>query len=234
MTEPQWVVHDPDSGNERTVGSRAEAEETAAEMNDLGMDVDIIPPGSTDDHDAGPGMEASCQECGEPVDVREAKSGPRGMPIHPECYDGAEVVEAEAVPDEEFEGSTDMADLPERSVGDDPLKWMPSEFIDTIDSSVAINRKGFEVLAWYYDIDVFADLEVAPEETDHEYCRVKARAVSKESGREVEAYGSAHIDRGDDAHLLLEMADTRARKRALSIATGVGMVAVEELKNEVD
>lgn len=28
--------------------------------------------------------------------------------------------------------------------------------------------------------------------------------------------------------------DTRARKRALSIATGVGAVAVEELKNEVD
>lgn len=226
MTEPQWVVYDPDSGNERTVGSRAEAEETTAEMNDLGMDVYIIPPGSTDDHDAGPEMEATCQECGEPVDVREAKSGPRGMPIHPECYDGAEVVEAEAV--------TDHEDLPERSVADDPMKWMPGEFMDTIDGSPAINRKGFEVLAWYYDIDVFSDLEVAPEETDHEYCRVKARAVSKESGREVEAYGSAHIDRGDDAHLLLEMADTRARKRALSIATGVGMVAVEELKNEVD
>jgi hypothetical protein len=30
------------------------------------------------------------------------------------------------------------------------------------------------------------------------------------------------------------MAGTRARKRALSIASGVGAVAVEELKNEVD
>ena len=38
----------------------------------------------------------------------------------------------------------------------------------------------------------------------------------------------------DDPELLLEMADTRARKRALSIATGVGAVAVAELKNEVD
>lgn len=82
-------------------------------------------------------------------------------------------------------------------------------------------------------IDVYADLEVAPEETDHTYCRVKAMAET-EDGRHCEAYGSAHVDRGDDPELLLEMADTRARKRALSIATGVGAVAVEELKNEVD
>jgi hypothetical protein len=53
------------------------------------------------------------------------------------------------------------------------------------------------------------------------------------NGREVAAYGSAHVERGDDVELLTEMADTRARKRALSIATGMGAVAVEELKNEV-
>lgn len=127
---------------------------------------------------------------------------------------------------------TDMQDLPERSVADDPLTWIPGEFIDTIDGSQAINRKGFEVLAHFYDVDVFSDLEVAPEDTGHEYCRVKATAVT-DDGRQCEAYGSAHIDRDDDATLLLEMADTRARKRALSIATGVGAVAVEELKSEV-
>jgi len=51
-------------------------------------------------------------------------------------------------------------------------------------------------------------------------------------GRQVEAFGSAHVDRGDDHFLLLEMADTRARKRALSIITGAGAVAVDELQNE--
>lgn len=51
-------------------------------------------------------------------------------------------------------------------------------------------------------------------------------------GRTCEAYGSAHVDRGDDHELLLELADTRARKRALSIATGVGAVAVAELRAE--
>jgi len=39
-------------------------------------------------------------------------------------------------------------------------------------------------------------------------------------------------DCGDDHYLLLEMAGTRARKRALSVATGAGAVAVEELTNE--
>lgn len=122
-------------------------------------------------------------------------------------------------------------ELPERSVAEDPLDWIPSDFVDTIDGSPAINRRGFEVLAHFYDVDVYSELEVPPEEHGFEYCRVKARAVR--DGRECEAYGSAHVDRGDDPELLLEMADTRARKRALSIATGVGAVAVEELRNEV-
>lgn len=138
-----------------------------------------------------------------------------------------EVVDAEPV-----ESPGDQ--LPERSVSDDPLTWMPGEFIDEIDGTQAINRKGYEVLGHFYDVDVHADLEVAPEETDFVFCRVKATAITAD-GRACEAYGSAHVDRGDgdDPALLLEMADTRARKRALSIATGVGAVAVEELKGEV-
>ena len=151
--------------------------------------------------------------------------------------DEPEQVEAEVVePDPEPQTTTAEAgqpDLPERNVGDDPLTWMPGDFVDSIDGSQAINRKGFEVLAHFYDVDVEADLEVPPEDTDHEYCRVKATATT-EDGRVCEAYGSAHIDRGDDKTLLLEMAGTRARKRALSIATGVGAVAVAELRNETE
>lgn len=123
-------------------------------------------------------------------------------------------------------------DLGERSVAEDPLDWVPGEFVDEIDGTQAINRKGFEVLAHFYDVDVETDLDVAPEETDFDFCRCKAVATTPD-GRRCEAFGSAHVDRGDDPWLLLEMADTRARKRALSIATGVGAVAVEELRNEM-
>jgi len=97
-------------------------------------------------------------------------------------------------------------DLPERHVDEDPLKWLPHEFVDTIDGSPAINRKGFEVLGHFYDVDVTTELEVAPEDTAHEYARVKATAQI--DGRTVDAYGSAHVDRGDDHYLLLEMAGT--------------------------
>lgn len=123
-------------------------------------------------------------------------------------------------------------ELPDRSVADDPLKWVPGEFVDEIDGTQAINRKGFEVLSHFYSVSVTATVQVGPEKTNHEYARVKATATMPD-GRTCEAFGSAHVDRGDDAFLLLEMADTRARKRALSIATGVGAVAVAELKSEV-
>jgi hypothetical protein len=123
------------------------------------------------------------------------------------------------------------AELSERTVADDPISWLPGHFVDEIDGTPAVNRKGFEVLSHFYDISVSADLQVAPEETNHEYARVKAIATT-DDGRTCEAYGSAHVDRGDAAELLLEMAGTRARKRALSIATGTGAVAVAELRSE--
>jgi len=138
----------------------------------------------------------------------------------------------EAVATEVVEPTDAPDTLPDRSVSDDPLTWMPSEFVDEIDGSQAINRRGFEVLSHFYDIGINSEVVVAPEETDHTYCRVTATATMPD-GRECVSHGSAHVDRGDDAVLLLEMADTRARKRALSIASGAGAVAVSELKNEV-
>jgi hypothetical protein len=144
-----------------------------------------------------------------------------------------EVIDVEPTTDPATPDADAGHDLPERSVADDPLTWMPGDFVDEIDGTPAVNRKGFEVLSHFYDISVSAELQVAPDENGHEYARVKATATT-DDGRTCEAFGSAHVDRGDDETLLLEMADTRARKRALSIATGVGAVAVAELKNEVD
>ena len=138
---------------------------------------------------------------------------------------GVEVVKSEAKPVEDTE-------LPERKVTDDPFEWLPGHYVDQIDGSPAINRQGYAVLSQFYDINVVSDVQVGPEETGFEYCRCEATAYDSE-GNEYRANGSAHVERGDDAELLLEMADTRATKRVLAIATGVGAVAVEELKNEL-
>jgi hypothetical protein len=197
-----WVVRDVENGNENVCESRAEAEEKQAEMDTLGVETEIIPPTESD------GGQETAAEVVETAD------------------DAAEVIDHEPAPEP---NTPEENPLPDRSVGEDPLNWVPGEFVDEIDGTQAINRKGFEVLSHFYGVDVHTELQVPPEETDHEYCRVKATAVT-DGGRSCEAFGSAHIDRGDDKVLLLEMADTRARKRALSIATGVGAVAVEELK----
>lgn len=160
---------------------------------------------------------------------------PPGEPLPGENDEDVEIVEHDEVDPEPATTTADAAshELPERDVGTDPLEWLPPEFVDNIEGSMAVNRKGYEVLAHFYDVDVTADLEVPPEDTDHEYCRVKATATTAE-GRVCEAYGSAHVDRGDDKTLLLELAGTRARKRSLSIATGTGAVAVAELRNETE
>jgi len=204
-------VWDRENDNRRTFGSRADAEDAAETVRELGVaDVTVFPPGETPEDTNMPPQDPEPEPDGGTAEV-------------------VETVDADPVPAD----SDEVADLPERSVADDPLTWMPGDFIDEIDGSPAVNRKGFEVLSHFYDISVSAELQVAPDENGHEYARVKATAETPD-GRTCEAFGSAHVKRGDDETLLLEMADTRARKRALSIATGVGAVAVEELKNEVD
>lgn len=213
-----WHVYDPERDNVHTFGSRAEAEDRMAMAEELDIDAELYPPGETP-----PGYEGG----DEPQGNAEVVTGDE--PVEPEVVDHAEADHAPASgnPTPEYD------DLPERSVGEDPLEWVPGEFVDEIDGSQAINRKGYEVLSHFYDVDVHAELQVPPEETDFEFCRVKATATTPD-GRECEAFGSAHVDRGDEQAILLEMADTRARKRALSIATGVGAIAVEELRNEVE
>lgn len=130
------------------------------------------------------------------------------------------------------EPTTAADKLPDRDLTDDPFEWMPGHYVDQIDGSPSINRQGYAVLSQFYDINVVSDVVVGPEDTDFTFCRCEATAYDAE-GQEYRAHGSAHVDRGDDATLLLEMADTRATKRVLALATGVGAVAVEELKNSL-
>lgn len=136
-------------------------------------------------------------------------------------------VEAKGTPTQD---TTELPDNP--PVDTDPLTWIPDEFQDTIEGTVAINRKGYEVLAHHYNISVTTKVLVSPSKTDYTYAEVMATAVTDDDTR-YRAHGSAHVDRGDDSFLLLEMADTRAAKRATARATGVGMVAVQELKSEL-
>jgi len=129
----------------------------------------------------------------------------------------------------------EQPEKPERSITDDPVDWLGGvgEFTYEKNGKTAINKKGLRVLEHWYDIDIDdSEVVVGPEETDHTYCRVRAEATMPD-GRTAVAHGSAHVDRGDDPWLLVEMADTRAKSRVLLDITGMGAVAVSELQNEL-
>ena len=251
-----WLVAG-DNGSRQVEDSRADAEARVDKAADLGIDAEVYPPGDHPELSDDEAEAVSDAAAFDPSDYDDASMAMKAAPTQddaeaamrhfnpddesddnetPEVVDHAP--DADDAPDTDHAPEVMSADevaeaadqLPERHVDEDPLKWLPGEFVDSIDGSPAINRKGFEVLGHFYDVSVSADLQSAPEDNDHEYCRVKATATMGD--RSVEAFGSAHVDRGDDAHLLLEMADTRARKRALSIATGAGAVAVDELISE--
>lgn len=247
-----WTLIDNERDNENNYDDRSTALSQAAELHSLGVDdlgmrdpkgraveleftdgdVEIVT-----NHDEQTDAEAAEDGADEDDTQADAADAPAqdvdedGEQAQEVATDGqGEVVDAtptNATP------TTGDSRVPEnRNVSDDPLVWMPDEFTDKIDGSTAINRKGYAVLAHHYDIDVRAEVQVGPNETDFEYAQCTAVATTRD-GKEYRAHGSAHVDRGDDAHLLLEMADTRAQKRALAMATGVGTVAVEELQNEM-
>jgi len=142
---------------------------------------------------------------------------PEDDDAHP---DGGEAVEPEIVDAD--------TELPEHSVTDDPIDWMPSHFIDSIQGVPVINRKGYAVIAQDCGISVTAEPVTRPPETDFEYAEFRAVATTQD-GVEYSGYGSAHVERDDDPTLLAELAETRAMKRAAAWASGVGMTAIEEM-----
>jgi len=209
------ILKNHKNGKEREFDDKAEAAETRSELIGIGAkpgDLEIIENGG------GNASDSEARENGE--NQSEQNTG--------ESTNGAKeaTVVTESEPDEYTEQLPD--DGP--SVDEDPLVWMPDEFTDTIKGTTAINRKGFEVLAHHYDIECDTEHVVLPSETEYEYAVVKATAVDAD-GDTYGAYGEADISEEDmERPELLRYADTRAYKRSISRATGVGMVAVSELQ----
>jgi hypothetical protein len=148
----------------------------------------------------------------------------------------AEVIEADASDAEPVEADTQAAEqLPDDpDISEDPVDWLPGHFIDRIQGVPTVNRKGYAVIASKYGVSVEAEPVTLPSETEFEYAEFRAVATT-EDGKTYTGFGSAHIARqdGDDPYLLGELAETRALKRAVSWATGVGMTAMEEMQGNL-
>jgi len=201
----EFIVRDTDRGNERPCESRSEAEEVADELRSLGADVEIVAPDK--DNNAEP-THTGAQPIGDTPD--EAPSG--NIATDTEALDA----------------------VAEKDIATDPLSVMPKHFVDQIQGVPTINRKGYAVLAEHFNVSVTAEPITLPSETDFEYAEFRAVATT-EDGQEYSGFGSAHVDRqdGDDKHLLAELAETRAMKRATAWATGVGITAYSEMSNSL-
>lgn len=191
----------------------------------------------TDNFDA----EADVVEHGESqqVGINSDEMDAEGSEGAEDTNDAQDAKDTKPVPDDQ---ATDAAVVesvpdnpPERNLSDDPVKWFGDigEFTYEKHGTTCINKKGLRVLQYWYEIDnPSSEVVVGPEETDHEFARVRAE-VQMPDGRTAVVHGSAHVDRGDDSYLLTEMADTRAKSRVILDVTGMGAVAVSELENEL-
>lgn len=202
-----WTLLNHRRGNEREFDSRSEAEEKKNDMVALGVnpeDLELVAPDSASD--GGEVVEA------EPVET-----------------DAPEPTESSQEPAKSELGA--MA--PEnRNLSDDPLDVLPGYMITHVDGKPSLNKRGVSVLAYHYDIDVLERNVVAyPHEHDYETAVVEIMATGPD-GRTFSGIGEAHVDE-TPKHQLLRMAETRAYKRAVIFATGTGIVAFQELMEEL-
>jgi len=192
--------------------------------------------------DADRGNERPCESRSEAEEVAdELRSlGADVEIVAPGEDDNVDVVEHDETPKEANTVEPDEPDtgaldaVAEKDIATDPLSVMPKHFVDQIQGVPTINRKGYAVLAEHFNVSVTAEPITLPSETDFEYAEFRAVATT-EDGQEYSGFGSAHVDRqdGDDKHLLAELAETRAMKRATAWATGVGITAYSEMSNSL-
>jgi hypothetical protein len=197
-----WTIEDS-NGNTNEFDSRSEAEAEKEELERMGMDLELIPPNG---------------ETAEKTDGGQPQPQPKPDPQKPA---EPEVIES---------NDTTTTDIPENpDIDKDPVEWLPSHFIDTIQGTPTINRKGYCVICSKFDVSVQSEAIVRSSETEFEYAEFEATAVDSD-GNEYSGFGTAHIERGDDRFMLNELAETRAMKRAATWATGIGITAIEEMQ----
>ena len=209
-----WTIK-AESGEKRTVDSRAEAESVRNDMEQLGMNCEIISPDETKT-DGG---------------QAETDDSPRVIPdgeILPHDYD--EPNHPEQTESDDGDGAGGATNIPENpNIDKNPVEWLPDHLIDMVEGVPTISRKGYCIVCQQYGVSIESESIVRSSDTEFEYAEFRAVAVDSD-GKAYSGFGTAHVERGDDPYLLNELAETRAMKRAATWATGVGLTAVEEMQ----
>jgi len=208
-----WTIK-AESGETRTVDSRAEAESVRNDMEQLGMNCEIISPDET-------------KTDGGQADSESPRVIPDGE-VLPHDYDEPNHPEQTESDDENDAGeSTTIPENPD--IDKNPVEWLPDHLIDMVEGVPTISRKGYCIVCQQYGVSIESESIVRSSDTEFEYAEFRAVALDSD-GKAYSGFGTAHVERGDDPYLLNELAETRAMKRAATWATGVGLTAVEEME----
>lgn len=211
----KYIITDGD-GAEVEFESRAEAEEKRDDLKQLatqmdGRDPDDVQLKTPSDEDGG--------ETQETVAQTRTVTNDEGEP--------AEVIDS-GTPEQTEQALEELGE----SLGTDPLDILPGHMVDLIKGQPAVNKRGYAMIAERYGIETSAEIVELPWENDGGRCVAKAEAIT-EDGKEYSGWATACAEDGDMEDQLIELAETRALKRSVSWASGVGIVSYQELQNEL-
>jgi hypothetical protein len=215
-----WTVRDVERDNVRVVSSHDEAIEKVNDMVTLGAHPDhlkiISPSGEVVN-------EAHTDESTESIETGNEQTPEMAEHTEDTAESGHEPVPVES--------DTDLNELGD-SLATDPLDILPDHMIDHIQGQPAISKRGYAMIAERYDIEVKADVLEYPWENEDSRAVAKALATT-DKGKEYSGWGTASAGDGDMSDQLIELAETRALKRAVSWSSGVGIVSYHEMADEL-
>jgi hypothetical protein len=236
------VLIDEDTGNKKHFDSRKEAEEQARNLpGEYKVEAaNGSEPGSAED------IDARTPDNVEVVDMSDTKEKmEEGYEERAEASD-SDATEEERPPEDIIESiedgiehaveerdEADALDQLGESLETDPLSILPGHMVDNIKGQHAINKRGYAMIAERYGVEVTADIVQFPWENDEGRAVAKATAIT-EDGKEYQDWATASKDDGDMSEQLIELASTRALKRCVGWATGLGIVSYQELSKELE
>jgi len=210
----QWKIKEVDGDRVWHKDSKAAVEDALEEFGDV-MDLEVESPNGEE--------RANITEDGTVV-LQGGKSEAKTEPVEAEPVETMDDTGNGTNP---TATGTDVSEpVPaQMPVDTDPLDILPDYMIDKVQGKPTLNKRGLSVLAFHYGITVTdREILVSPHESDWEYAIVET-TIENADGNTFVGTGTAHVDRGDDKDVLLELAETRSYKRAVSFGTGTGIVS---------
>jgi len=217
-----WIVRNTNRDTERECDDEDDALETKSDMVAIGAnpdDLEIIPP----TQDVEPEVVDHTEEATTDGGAVQEQPTPEELEEDPDIVTSVDDLE------QDVEAIDELGD----SLDTDPLSILPDHMKDKIQGQPAVNKRGYAMIAERYGIEVSADIEQYPWDNDEGRCVARATAVT-EDGREYSGWATACADDGDMADNIIEICETRSLKRAVSWASGVGIVSYQEMAQKLE